>query len=816
MFFKKLTIRSQLLVAFLFSGIIGIVVIGWQSYWTARSEIKNLTFNRLTAMRETKKDEVKGYFGNLRNRCLTLSESTMVLEAINKFKEAFYLVPEQVKTPLEESKTKLKDFYEKIFLPKLNAYAIKPRSLADIFPKDKETILLQTLYIANNPNPIEKKKEYSKAPDGSTYSTLHEKYHSIFYKYLERFGYYDLYFIDIKTGFVLFNLSKEIDFAANLLTGPLKTTNLAALFKSIQETTDKNFVRLVDYEFYDPSFGSPAPFFGTPVYEGEKKIGALVFELPVSHINDIMVYKKRWREVGLGETGETFLVGSDRKMRTVSRFLMEDPEHYLETLANAGMQQATIDRMRVHKTTIFLQRIDAVPVREVTKGNTDTAVHLDYRKIPILVSYTPLGLKDVSWGIISKIDLSEAFMPITHLTQRTIIWGIIVLLFLIIFALFFVRFFTKPIRSIITTIKEILGKKIDLTKQLDVTSKDEIGILSESFNSLVVKLHEAIKGITQAHQVIQSSIGGVWQIGEGIGNSNKVLKQSIDQRIADLSHIQSDVATIDKLNEKVKTIIQRVTDYIKKINIAVNTANDQLSKTYQMLQEGEKEAENILASLRENTINSNQLLRTIDDVMSSISQMQKHVTLLDKQKDSIQKLPRTLQSTQETTDKDLTKKFEVLKNLVHQIKQSADDITRTSDNIRGVLENQSKLIVQTRKNVISGITSMEDNVSKETRVRTIFKDIDHNINSIICTIQDLSALEHDLDNSMRDYQDIYQNYKEIITRINKTTEHSIATLKDCLTSCQYADTDISKLRELIDLLSKTEQDLLKQIKQFHL
>ena len=44
------------------------------------------------------------------------------------------------------------------------------------------------------------KDEMNNAQDGSSYSAVHEKYHSIFRSYLQKFGYYDIFLIDDETG----------------------------------------------------------------------------------------------------------------------------------------------------------------------------------------------------------------------------------------------------------------------------------------------------------------------------------------------------------------------------------------------------------------------------------------------------------------------------------------------------------------------------------------------------------------------------------------------------------------------------------------
>ena len=98
------------------------------------------------------------------------------------------------------------------------------------------------------------------------------------------------------------------------------------------ELDGPEYVKFTDFKYYEPSYGAPAAFVGSPIYEGAQRIGVLVFQLPVQQINEIMTGGQNWINDGLGNSGETYLVGSDGSMRSVSRFLIEDREGYFSAL----------------------------------------------------------------------------------------------------------------------------------------------------------------------------------------------------------------------------------------------------------------------------------------------------------------------------------------------------------------------------------------------------------------------------------------------------------------------------------------------------
>lgn len=71
-----------------------------------------------------------------------------------------------------------------------------------------------------------------------------------------------------------------------------------------------------DFEHYLPSFLSPAGFIAAPIYDGRTLTGVVAFQIPVDKMNAVI-----GETTGMGQTGETYAVGSDRLFRSDSRFL---------------------------------------------------------------------------------------------------------------------------------------------------------------------------------------------------------------------------------------------------------------------------------------------------------------------------------------------------------------------------------------------------------------------------------------------------------------------------------------------------------------
>jgi methyl-accepting chemotaxis protein len=344
-------------------------------------------FAKMAAVQTIKKNQVETYFDTIAGQVTTLSQDQMIIEAMSDFRQAFHGLDEDLdldSAEIQRREAVVRSYYQNDYLTRLNPSLTAPATVDTYWPADVETHLAQYLYLANNPNPTGSKENLDDAGDGSRYSRYHRIYHPVIRDYLREFGYYDIFLVDSDTGHIVYTVFKEVDYGTSLLTGPYKDTNFARAFRTANAATDPNFIYLIDFEPYDPSYYAPAAFIASPIFDGNKKIGVLLFQMPIGRINAIAQERS-----GLGETGETYLVGeldgvtSYRSDRVVT-------EGEIGALISAPyVKQALADESGTQLTT----------------GSAGTVE---------IVSYAPLEIPDLKWGIITSIAAEEVIAPVAE------------------------------------------------------------------------------------------------------------------------------------------------------------------------------------------------------------------------------------------------------------------------------------------------------------------------------------------------------------------------------------------------------------------
>ncbi len=505
---KRLRIRTKILAAFFIVAVVAIAVIAFFAFLVGSSTLREEYFSELTAVREMKASQIEDYFRLIEDQVVIFSEDRMIIEAMRAFDDGLHTLEEDLRftgSDFETIDADLEAYYREEFLPRLAQNLEHDPSLQDFWLEDESAKILQYLYLADNPFEVGAKHLLDEAGDGSSYSQSHEEFHPLFRNFQEKFGYYDIFLVDVDTGgHIAYSVFKEVDFGTSLLDGPYADSNIGQVYQAALNTNNKDAVFLVDYDFYAPSYNAPAAFVASPIFDGEEKIGVLIFQLPIDRIDAIMTSNRDWKNVGLGESGETYLVGDDFTLRNQSRFLIEDSESYFKLIEAIGIPAATIERIRNLGSTIGLQEVRTEGTQAALAGETGAAIFPDYRGVPVLSAYKPLEITDLKWVIMSEVDEAEAFAPIRSLGLSLALGSLGLIAFIIIAATAFARVITRPIEALQSQARQISAGNLDTRIRVD--TEDEISDLADTLETMRLSNKALIDDLADINQNLENLV----------------------------------------------------------------------------------------------------------------------------------------------------------------------------------------------------------------------------------------------------------------------------------------------------------------------
>jgi class 3 adenylate cyclase len=393
----------------------------------------------------------------------------------------------------------VREDYRTRFYPEMQKLHVARARYQEYLPVIPAAIQLQYAYIVNNPQLPERRREVESSGENPDYDGVHAKYQRAFRRIIEKFGYYDLYLIDHGTGNIVYEVDKDRDFGTSLEYGPYRDSNLAKIVRRCLATKNPDDVFFSDFEPYEASRGEPTQYIAAPIADGQENIGVLALQLSTAAIDDVMTGRRGWVKDGLGLTGQSQIVGSDYLLRTNVRRFFENPEAFLAMLKANGHSEQGINRIRTYKTTILEFEAKLPSVKAALEGKEGTMIERSmFGPTPILASYMPLNIEGLKWTIGSRINLDEALRPVSEMQRLFIWWGVTLLLLTVLAAWYMTREILRPVNALVTAAKRVGSG--DFAARVDWKYKDELGVLSDTFNSMTQSIREKTELIEQKHR----------------------------------------------------------------------------------------------------------------------------------------------------------------------------------------------------------------------------------------------------------------------------------------------------------------------------
>ncbi len=434
---------------------------------------------------------------------------------------------------------------------------------------------LQKLYITDNPYPTGEKEKLDDAGDGSEYSAVHERFHGAYRRFLRQKGYYDIFLID-ETGWLVYSVFKENDYATNLNDGEWRDTDLANAFRAAMAGGDEG-VHFFDFKPYGPSYGAPASFISTPVLDTTgRKAGALIFQMPLDRMNNVMQ-----QETGLGETGEAFAVGADFLARTALRLSEED--------------------------TILKFRFENEAAEAALAGEAGFTEVGD-----LLVAYAPLEFMGRQYAMIAKADKSEV---LAAANDMLIIAAVILLITagaVAVIAFGVARTITRPLDGMTNAMRRLASGETE-TEIPALERADELGEMAMTLqvfkeNALERRRLEgeaeeaARRAEVEKHLLIrrladdfESEMSGVIST---VGDAAEQMHGSA-QTLSDTARDTSEQAvTVSSAAEQAAINVQTVSSAAEELSSSINEISTQVSRSSVRSSEAVSQAEETNTTVR--------------------------------------------------------------------------------------------------------------------------------------------------------------------------------------------------------------------------
>jgi methyl-accepting chemotaxis protein len=480
--------------------------------------------------------------------------------------------------------------------------------------------------------------------------------------------------------------------------------------------------------------------------------------------------------------------------------------------------------MRESETDTFGPFLDTM-VDVVTNG---TAVSFSYRppQSDTVVQYysVPFTIGNVpkSWTLVLGVSRDTIMAPVYRMLVVCLIIGVLTIILMSVGVFFTAHSISRPIAHTMTILKDIAEG--DLTKEVDVASKDEMGDLARYLNFTVDKIKRLIVAIKKEGQAL-SVTGGE------LASTMAVTATSINEITAT---IQSAKSQTSKQAEGVKganAIMKKVVDHIDIINDQIQKQTDCVSQSSAAVEEMLANIQSVTQTLIKNKTNVTQLARASEVGRNGLQEVSGDIREIAKESEGLLEINAVMENIASQTNLvsmnaaieaahagEAGKGFAVVADEIRKLAESSSEQSKTISGVLKKIKGSIDKITKSTDEVLLNFEAISDGVrtvtDQETSVRDAMEEQGVGSKSILESMKSLNEITGEVKQSA---QGMLGGSHEVIkesTALERITEEIGNGMLEMASGAKQIDQAVNQVNDISLENKKQIEALMGEVSRF--
>ncbi len=392
--------------------------------------------------------------------------------------------------------------------------------------------------------------------------------------------------------------------------------------------------------------------------------------------------------------------------------------------------------------------------------------------------------KETGWKLVITTDIVESYAAANKLGKLNLIVAISAVIIAAIIIFLVANSVAKPINMVVEGLRDAAEGEGDLTKRLQVESRDEVGELASSFNTFVQKVQTIISDIQSNISTLNSSAGSLSDLSENLSASS--------QDSSDRSH------TVAAAAEEMNTNMNSVAAACEQASVNVNVVASAAEKMNTMVSE-----------IADNT---GKARKVTEDAVTKTDSASQRMTELGAAAQEINKVTETITEISEQTN------LLALNATIEAARagEAGKGFAVVANEIKELAKQTAEATLEIRQRIDAIQSSSSTSVKEMEQINTVINDVNTIVTTIASAVEEQAVSTDEIASNVAQVAQGIAEVNENVAQSSSVAGEISSEIAEVSQVAGTISTDSSKVNNQAgDLLALSNQ-LEKTVNQFKL
>jgi methyl-accepting chemotaxis protein len=435
-----------------------------------------------------------------------------------------------------------------------------------------------------------------------------------------------------------------------------------------------------------------------------------------------------------------------------------------------------------------------------------------------------IGTSDKSWTVMTAATEDYMLKEVKEMQKFTIILAVIALIIGAAVVFFILTRTVKPIINVADTLKDIAEGEGDLTKTVNVNSKDEVGDLAKYFNQTLDKIKKLV--ISIKNQALQLT-----QVGSDLSSNMTETAAAVNEITANIQSIKQRVINQSASVTETNATMEQVTTNINKLNDHVENQTKNVSQASAAIEEMVANIASVTETLVKNGTNVKTLTDASEVGRTGLQDVAADIQEISRESEGLMEINAVMENIASQTNLlsmnaaieaahagEAGKGFAVVADEIRKLAESSSEQSKTISTVLKKIKASIDKITKSTENVLNKFEAIDSNVKtvaqQEETIRNAMEEQGQGSKQVLNGIEQVTDITRNVKSGSEEMLEGAQQVILESQNLEKVTQEITSGMNEMASGAEQINIAVHQVNDLSGRNRDRINSLMREVSKF--